>query len=282
VIPSDIEIRRNYFFKPLSWMIGHPSYGGIPYLVKNSFELKTARRVLIDGNVFENSWEHDTGQHAAILFTARGDVGPWSTIEDVTFTHNIVRHAKGGVVFLGKDNIYDSEQMHRVLVRDNLFEDIDRNRWGAQGTLFTVANQSESVAIEHNTAFTGLGDMVLWGHPAPNPNFVYRHNVTAGYFIAGEDGPTYGQKAFDRHFPKGVFAENVLVGDQDMDWWLGNEGFPPSYYLHSLNEVGFVDLAGGNYRLAGSSPYKNGGSDGLDLGADIDAIEAATAGVVVP
>jgi hypothetical protein len=38
----------------------------------------------------------------------------------------------------------------------------------------------------------------------------------------------------------------------------------------------FVDLAGGNYRLSDSSPYKNGGVDGTDIGADIDAIAAAT------
>ena len=39
--------------------------------------------------------------------------------------------------------------------------------------------------------------------------------------------------------------------------------------------VGFVDFAGGNYRLSDASKYKAAGTDGKPLGADIDAIEAA-------
>ncbi len=56
LVPSDIEIRRNHFFKPLSWRKDDPSYAGKPWAVKNLFELKNARRVLVEGNVFENSW----------------------------------------------------------------------------------------------------------------------------------------------------------------------------------------------------------------------------------
>ncbi|HSE20208.1 MAG TPA: hypothetical protein VLB68_01080, partial [Pyrinomonadaceae bacterium] len=38
LIPSNIEIRRNYFFKPLSWKVGDPSYAGIHWSVKNLLE----------------------------------------------------------------------------------------------------------------------------------------------------------------------------------------------------------------------------------------------------
>jgi len=38
-------------------------------------------------------------------------------------------------------------------------------------------------------------------------------------------------------------------------------------------------LATGDCRLAPSSPYKSSASDGTDIGADIDAVNAATAGV---
>jgi hypothetical protein len=34
-----------------------------------------------------------------------------------------------------------------------------------------------------------------------------------------------------------------------------------------------VDFAGGNFRLASNSPYKNAGTDGKDIGCDFDAIE---------
>ena len=48
LVPSDIEIRRNYFAKPLSWNPDDPSYAGIPWVVKNLIEIKNAQRVLID------------------------------------------------------------------------------------------------------------------------------------------------------------------------------------------------------------------------------------------
>ena len=74
LVPSDIEIRGNHFYKPLSWRIGDPSYAGKPWSVKNLFELKNARRVLVDGNVFENNWQHAQSGFA-ILFTVRNQDG---------------------------------------------------------------------------------------------------------------------------------------------------------------------------------------------------------------
>jgi hypothetical protein len=43
--------------------------------------------------------------------------------------------------------------------------------------------------------------------------------------------------------------------------------------------VNYNNGIGGNYQLLPSSPYKNAGSDGKDLGADIDTILSETAGV---
>ncbi|HEX8073291.1 MAG TPA: hypothetical protein VF546_25325 [Pyrinomonadaceae bacterium] len=58
LVAEDIEVRRNHFFKPLSWRVGDPCdcYGGTHWMVKSIFELKNARRVTVDGNVFENNW----------------------------------------------------------------------------------------------------------------------------------------------------------------------------------------------------------------------------------
>jgi hypothetical protein len=46
--------------------------------------------------------------------------------------------------------------------------------------------------------------------------------------------------------------------------------------------VGFVNFNGGNggdYRLSPKSRFKKTGADGKDPGADMDALESATAGV---
>jgi hypothetical protein len=43
--------------------------------------------------------------------------------------------------------------------------------------------------------------------------------------------------------------------------------------------IGFVDPSNDDYHLASSSPYRNAGTDGKDIGADIDGVLAATRGV---
>ena len=60
LVPADIEVRHNHFFKPLAWKPGDPSFQptpascqGIAWTVKYHLELKNARRVLLDGNLFE-------------------------------------------------------------------------------------------------------------------------------------------------------------------------------------------------------------------------------------
>src|SRR5207245_7659455 len=58
LVPSDIEVRRNHFAKPLAWKAGGPAYEGTPWTVKNLFELKNARRVLVESNLFERNWVH--------------------------------------------------------------------------------------------------------------------------------------------------------------------------------------------------------------------------------
>ena len=39
-----------------------------------------------------------------------------------------------------------------------------------------------------------------------------------------------------------------------------------------LSLVGFIDLAGEDYRLAPTSPYKKAGADGKDIGCDYSAL----------
>ena len=131
--------------KPLRWKVGDPSYEGTEWAVKNLFELKNARRVLNRGQRASNA----TGTHAqngfAILFTVRNQDGgsPWSTIEDVTFTNNLVRHVGGGVNVLGHDDNHPSQQTRRLLIHNNVFLDVGES-WGA-GRLFQLLDGTNNV-----------------------------------------------------------------------------------------------------------------------------------------
>jgi hypothetical protein len=276
LVPSDIEIRRNHFAKPLAWKIGHPEYAGTPWSVKNLFELKNARRVLIDGNLFERNWLHaQTG--FAIMLTVRNQQGtaPWSVVEDVTFRNNIVRHSGSGVQILGRDDTYPSEQAKRIAIRNNLFDDIDGVRWGgADGWLFQFAGAAADVIIDHNTAFQS-GNIIM-ASGVPNTSVVYRDNITPhnAYGVIGTGlGP--GLPTLAQYFPHAVFENNVLAGQPTY-----SPLYPPrNFFPATLAAVGFSDLAGGDYRLAPSSPYRRGASNGGDIGVDVAALDRALGGI---
>ncbi len=270
LVPSDIEIRRNHLAKPLAWKIGDPAYQGTPWTIKNLFELKNARRVLIEGNLFERNWAHAQNGFA-ILFTVRNQDGaaPWSVVEDVTFVNNVVRHTGSGVNILGLDDIHPSQQTRRILIKNNLFVSLG-GTWGG-GRLFQLLRGTADTVIEHNTAFQ-TGDIIAAaGEPATS--FIFRNNIVPhNLYGVGGDG-TFGNPALTlrTYFPGAVVKKNVIVG--------GNAAqYPPdNFFLRSLDEIGFADPAHGNYRLTDSSPYRHGGTDGKDLGADFDALAAAMA-----
>ncbi|HEV8657053.1 MAG TPA: hypothetical protein VGS96_00365 [Thermoanaerobaculia bacterium] len=264
LVPSDITIQRNQFTKPLSWKVGDPSYAGTEWSVKNLFELKNARRVLVEDNVFENNWPQ--GQNGfAILFTPRNQDGasPWSMVRDVTFVGNIVRNTSSAVNMLGTDDINVSQQTKRIVIRDNLFEDVGGEKWGGGGRLFQILGATVDVVIEHNTALQ-TGDVIV-GDGQPSIGFIYRNNLTPHneYGVGGTS--TFGNpsRTLATFFPGAVFAGNVLIGGA------ADEYPPGNFFPSTAQDVGFVDFAGGDYRLATTSPYKAAGTDGKDIGADI-------------
>ncbi len=271
LVPSDIEVRRNYFYKQLRWKSDDPSYAGIAWTVKNLFELKNAQRVLVDGNIFEHNWP--AAQNGfSILFTVRnqGGTAPWSIVQDVTFTHNLVRHVAAAVNILGTDDIYPSQQTNRILVRDNVFDDVNATNWGGSGRLFQILDGTADITIDHNTAFQ-TGEVIA-ASGTSNTGFTYRNNITPNnqYGVAGDNYYGDPMGALTTYFPGVIFRRNVLQGGDSAKYPSDN------FFPATMANVLFVDQAGGNYRLQAGSPYKNAGTDGKDVGADIEALEAAT------
>ena len=267
LVPADIEIRRNYLFKPLSWKVGDPSYAGKHWTVKNILELKNARNVIIDGNIFENNWT-DAQDGKPILFTVRNQecTAPWSTLENITFTNNIVTNAEGGLNLLGKDNevtanfgkchpASDSGKGTNANISNNLFYNIHG--------LFLQLNGFDKVTVVHNTHIQTGNIMTLYGTPAQQ--FVYRDNLTVrnskGYGVFG-DGTGEGVAALKKFTPEYVFKNNVLA-------FADSSLYPKdNYFPASLERVGFVNFEKGDYRLAPSSPYNKSSSDGQAAGCD--------------
>ncbi|HEX4299553.1 MAG TPA: hypothetical protein VH327_01650 [Gammaproteobacteria bacterium] len=264
LVPSDIEVRGNHLTKQLAWKSGDPSYQGTPWQVKNIFELKNAQRVLVEGNLLENNWaQAQTGY--SILFTVRDQDGgaPWSVVQDVTFKDNVVRHVANGVNVLGQDDDYTSQQAKRILIANNLFEDVG-GPWGS-GNLLLMDNGSQDVTFTHNTAIqTGS---IIFSDGKPDPGFNYTDNIAFqnSYGIIGTNrGP--GMSTISVYFPGVQLRRNAIVG--------ANASLYPSdnFFPHSVAAVGFVGASGHNYRLAPSSAYKAEADDGGDIGVDMDEL----------
>lgn len=272
LVPADIEVRRNHFAKPLNWKKGEVGYEGKNWTVKNLFELKNARRVLVDGNLFEYNWPHKQDGFA-ILFTVRNQQGsaPWSVIEDVTFSNNIVRHVAAGVNMLGHDDNGPSEQTRRVEIRNNLFADLG-GQWG-NGKLFQFLDGVADVTISHNTALNT--DNIISSDGRPHPRMVFTDNIVMHnrYGIIGAD-TGIGMLSLQRHFPEATVAGNVMINGPARSYPAGN------FFPNSLEDVGFIDAAGGDYRLRQSSPYRN--SSGEFAGVDFQALCNALAATERP
>jgi hypothetical protein len=252
--------------KPLKWKVGHPSYARTRWSIKNLFELKNAQRVLIDSNIFEYNWA-DGQDGAAILFTPRNQNGrsPWSVVSDITFINNIIRHVGGGFNIAGRDNeAGPSEPSRRILIRNNLLEDVNGDAWGGDGELFQILGGAEYITIDHNTGFATGNIITTEVGKELNRKLIFTNNIAPHnkYGVIGT-GAGSGVATLNRHFTSYVFLKNVIIGGEASIYPSGN------YFVGSFDEVGFRDLGRGDYRLSSSSPYRNAGVGGKDVGCDI-------------
>jgi len=244
------------------------------WTVKNLVELKNAQRVTIEGNVIDYVWKAAQSGFA-ILLTPKNqeNTAPWTAVRDVTIRYNTVRHVNGGVNILGRDyaSSTGSQLATRLTIVNNVFADVG-GTWGGGTPWIQLSLGPSYVTIDHNTVFhTGNAVFVDNGTCS---NFVFRNNMSPHntYGIAGS-GASFGTTAINAYFPGGVVTKNVLAGGPASLYPAGN-------FFPSLSSwlAQFVNQAAGDYRLLSGSPYKNAGTDGLDLGANLTALGAAQAG----
>ncbi len=312
--PADIEIRRNHMYKPMIWMKGQPGYvggkNGNPFAVLNLSELKNAQRVLFEGNVMENSWGGFTQKGAVILLTPKSQyskakhagVCPDCQVTDVTIRYSRTSHSGRGIAIAAgltgePKGKYQAKAAARYSIHDITMDDIEAAKYDGGGSLFQILNTwpkngLNSILIEHVTAFGDPGSSLLFIANPTNlpkiPNVGFTNNLLlAGRYPIWNDGggnpcanSVYPKQNLDNCFASYAFSTNGIISDPEQyppSTWPAKNMFPAS-----PEAVQFVNYNGGNggdYHLLSSSPYKNAGSDGKDLGADIDTILSDTDGV---
>jgi hypothetical protein len=251
LIPSDIVIRRNHITRPVAWRSGG-------WAVKNLLELKNARNVQIDGNLFENNWAQAQSGFA-IVFTVRaqGQHSPWSTIERVRFENNVVRHSGSGVNILGYDDTAPSTQLRGLVIRNNLFTDIDHRTWGGSGIFLQIGDEPADVHVEHNTVLQSGNIISVYGGTATAPRratgFRFASNIVLhnSYGIFGNNVGV-GNPAIATYFPQSVIIGNAMAGGTASLYPAGNV-FPSVTNLMAQ----FENPATGDYRLVSSSNLRS-------------------------
>jgi hypothetical protein len=274
LMPIGIELRHNYLFKPLSWKVGHPSFVPIirdgivtHWTVKNLLELKSAKNVVIDGNVLENNWT-DGQAGVAVLFTVRNQecTNPWATVQNVTWSNNTVRNSDGGALnFLGKDN--EAEPTHEDRpghpkcsdpgesfgsIRGSGFTGTNNLFYDIQGSFLTL-NGFDDVSINRTTHVQRGNLTTIYGQPSQRWKYTNNLTVDHQYGIYTEAGP--GIQGMNTLTPGWTMEANVVIAPYDRSSWPPNNQFAD---LLSLPP---------DFR----SPFPS-------AGADIDAMLAAQAG----
>lgn len=307
--PTDIEIRHNHLFKPMIWKEGTPGFvggaSGRPFIVKNLFELKNAQRVLFEANVLENCWGGFSQTGFGILLTPKnqGNACPKCQVTDVTIRYNIVRSVAGVLQLANvkSDAGGSTAAGERYSIHDLVAEDVQEQKYAGFG-LFSLILANDpplrNVRIEHVTAFVPRGIFSITNATGQKlTNFVIANNLfySSGPRQIGSagGGPQNCSYKPDAQGPAGIFkncfadpgvTHNLIVAGAD--WPAGN------IVVKDAAAAGLKTLEGNrleDYRLCRSkdaasschkaSPAIAAGSDGKDIGADIDRIEQLTAGV---
>jgi hypothetical protein len=250
----------------------------------------------------ENTWGGFSQTGFAILLTPKNQQNncPICKTTDVVIRFNRISHMASGMqIATGlSDAGGASSGGERFSIHDNIFNDIDGKQYDGFGAFAQVSSTKPTlrdIRISHNTAFPPKTLLILGvGVDQKIPNFEFTDNLVG----VGEQEifPTGGGAAncafqpraqgaagvVSKCFANSSVTRNVFIASSK-GWPAGN------FYAGDPSSVveDFQGGKNGNYRLcrggqshckkapafAGASP------GGKDPGADVEAVNAATAGV---
>lgn len=297
--PTYVEFRRNRCHKPLELR-------NLPFehrwFAKNNFEMKTGKNWVIEENMFDGNWVGNNQLWTVVFAALGGESAPYIdviTVQDIQFTTNIIKQGPRGIFIGRSEELQTAPPLTRFLISNNLISEIGGSQYGcntstpgcdpsaesgADGLGFTVNNFTPTnLIIRHNTILGKHG--ILGVYPSNSTPIALKDNIMkhGDYGIYSDRLP--GNDTFNHFFPNSEVIKN-LIADTNIspypnpaqNYYCSSSASPP---LCDPNiDAHFVDRSTGNYRISSTSPGKNGASDALDVGADIDKIDIVSANAV--
>ena len=292
VVPSYVEFRGNYLYKPLKWWPKDATWNGITYQIKNFWEAKFGRYVVVDGNVMENSWIAD--QFYAIAISVRNGNGGFSAaavVREMQWSNNIIRNAGAGINLLSNDYAGPTQVTTDITFRNNLFQNVGENfdSTGAAHMLINLQNGAarlRRIFLIHNTHDNGMpnnsnGMITDFGSSGGADESMWFNNVHqhGGYGFRSNFTVVDSNANIQRFLPLGgptVWNRNIVV-----NFGSANYPSPPQgVYLSGSWPAMFVNYAEGDFTLKAGNPGKGAATDKTDIGVDMASLRRATAGAV--
>jgi hypothetical protein len=220
-------------------------------------------------------------------------------VTDVTIRYNSISHVGAGLQIANapSDNGGTALDGERYSVHDIVVDDINGLKYGGPGEFAQISVSAgspllQNVSINHVTAFPPstlfvIGDQLALTPPMKNVVFTNSIVNAATYPVWSTGNGGVGNCAFydiplttfNACFTGSSFRNNAIIAAASG----ATASWPaPNFFPASTATVQFANYNagnGGDYHLQASSPYKGKGTDGKDLGADIDATNTAIASV---
>jgi hypothetical protein len=280
-VPSDIEVRQNHFFKPLSWNGNTTVPEGVGWpVVKNGFEMKIGARALFEGNVIENVWySAQVGYCWSIAPKNQSGGGRPShgtaataLTNDFTYRYNYCYNAAYGIALYQSMDAgctsCEAQGAARISIHDNVVGDnLNLGRLKSQSAgdamqLYATRDQTggglsqlNDVSISHNTFVRAIRALAIFGADSAGQmhNWTIQDNIWAyGNYGVGPIGNGHG---CDASFGWGANNFRGLLTACVSQWkadhnavfnWQGGSWPSGNNSYKNPGQIKFVDYRDGN------------------------------------
>lgn len=276
------------------------------YFVKNSYECKNCININFHGNVAENNWSGNGDQSGVAIWVVsqndNGNGNEWVRGENLRFHNNIIKNSEMGFrVTTNGSNVYGlpNKQVHvynnaLIGIGATAYPSIPDQNSTTVGSSFEVGGRCENCSWNHNSSYnaTSTNGRCVMFDTSPVINFFFGNNICGRNLYgvnSGSAGPNCAGIAATPVFwdtSDGLITNNALIDNQS-GGSLGSIGSCATLTNAVSGSMTTHFTSSTDLRLKTTSPYSAANAsptyiatDGTDLGADMDKVEAETSGAV--